>query len=86
MVPYSKHWLIFCKFLANRFCFFCEWQEILDRAAAMNAQEKQKLSENLIECLYDISKRSNVLESLGMHSLENLIRVMLISLISPEIR
>lgn len=62
------------------------WQEILDRAATMNAQEKQKLSENLIECLYDISKRSNVLESLGMHSLENLIRVMLISLISPEIR
>jgi len=58
----------------------------LDNPDSIPPSEKQTLSENLIECLYDISQKGPVLATLAMHSLENFIRVMLVSLISPSVR
>jgi len=62
------------------------WQDILNNGDAIGPTEKQTLSENLIECLFDISQKPSVLATLSMESLETFIRIMLISLISHSVR
>eukprot|EP00494_Astrolonche_serrata_P023503 UN23761 len=62
------------------------WEHLLSNPDEYDGNQKQTLSELLIECLFVISQKPTLLSTLSLQSLEQLIKSMLKSLVSPSVR